>query len=129
MLRFKGRITRSDVIGALCTLGALLIILHLRYLDRNRTATASAPQNDVSMEDAPDVELVVASMKHENTSWLLEYFPDWHSSIYVVDDPEAALTVPMNKGRESMVYLTCVHLLPIRSSSSEVSVNAKIYAI
>ncbi|KAL2006898.1 hypothetical protein VTN00DRAFT_9566 [Thermoascus crustaceus] len=108
MLRFKGRITRSDVIGALCTLGALLIILHLRYLDRNRTATASAPPNDVSTEDAPDVELVVASMKHENTAWLLEYFPTWRSSIYVVDDPEAALTVPMNKGRESMVYLTYI---------------------
>ena len=55
------------------------------------------------------IELVVASMKHENTSWVHEYLPDWYSSIYVVDDPDAALTVPKNKGNEAMVYLTYAH--------------------
>lgn len=54
-------------------------------------------------------DLVVASMKSDNTSWLFEYFPDWHKSIYVVDDKNAELTVEVNKGRESMVYLTYVH--------------------
>jgi len=52
------------------------------------------------------VDIVVASMKHENTSWVRQYLPDWSHSIYVVDDPSAALTVPKNKGREAIVYLT-----------------------
>ena len=51
-------------------------------------------------------DMVVASMKKDNTAWLFEEFPDWHKSIYVVDDPNADLTVQQNKGRESMVYLT-----------------------
>lgn len=51
-------------------------------------------------------DMVVASMKKDNTSWLFENFPDWHKSIYVVDDESAELTVDRNKGRESMVYLT-----------------------
>lgn len=51
-------------------------------------------------------DMVVASMKDDDTSWLFEFFPDWHKSIYVVDDKSAPLTVPRNKGREGMVYLT-----------------------
>ena len=51
-------------------------------------------------------EIVVASMKSDDTSWLAEYFTDWSRSVYVVDDQKAALTVTQNKGRESMVYLT-----------------------
>lgn len=51
-------------------------------------------------------DMVVASMKSDDTSWLTEYFPDWPKSIYVVDDKHAPLTVMRNKGRESMVYLT-----------------------
>ncbi|KAJ9302949.1 hypothetical protein DTO271G3_323 [Paecilomyces variotii] len=53
-------------------------------------------------------DLVVASMTKDDTSWLFEYFPDWHKSIYVVDDEDAELTVEINKGRESMVYLTYI---------------------
>lgn len=52
------------------------------------------------------MDMVVASMKKDNTSWLYEHFPEWHKSIYVVDDSSADLTVAHNKGRESMVYLT-----------------------
>lgn len=55
-----------------------------------------------------DVELVVASLKQQNTSWYLTYFPDWKSNIYVVDEAAATLTVPQNKGNEAMVYLTYV---------------------
>lgn len=54
------------------------------------------------------VDVVVASMKKENTSWISAAFPQWTHRIYVVDDPDAALTVPMNKGHEVMVYLTYV---------------------
>jgi hypothetical protein len=56
--------------------------------------------------------VVVASQASENATWLTEYFPQWEKNIYRVDDPDAPLTVPMNKGRESMVYLTYVLTRP-----------------
>lgn len=52
--------------------------------------------------------VVVASQASENATWLDEFFPNWEKNIYRVDDPDAPLTVPKNKGRESMVYLTYV---------------------
>lgn len=51
-------------------------------------------------------ELVVASLKGDDVSWLYNNITEWTKNIYVVDDPSASLTVPVNKGRESMVYLT-----------------------
>ena len=56
-------------------------------------------------------ELVVASLKGDDTSWMQEYLPDWKANIYIVNDATAELTVPKNKGREAMVYLTWVVLL------------------
>jgi hypothetical protein len=53
--------------------------------------------------------IVVASQASENATWLEEHFPQWEQNIYRVDNPDAPLTVPKNKGRESMVYLTCVY--------------------
>jgi hypothetical protein len=53
--------------------------------------------------------IVVASQKSEDATWLEKYFPRWEQNIYRVDNPNAPLTVPKNKGRESMVYLTCAH--------------------
>lgn len=50
--------------------------------------------------------VVVASQASENATWIGEAFPKWEQHIYRVDDPDAPLTVPKNKGRESMVYLT-----------------------
>ena len=55
-----------------------------------------------------DVEMVVASLKRENITWLDDYLLNWKKNIYVVDDPTAELTVPTNKGREAMVFLTYV---------------------
>ncbi|KAK1762914.1 hypothetical protein QBC33DRAFT_460525 [Phialemonium atrogriseum] len=57
----------------------------------------------------PAVEIVVASMKHEDTRWIPRYIAEWPRQVYVVDDPHSPLTVPVNKGREAMVYLT--HLI------------------
>jgi hypothetical protein len=62
------------------------------------TATRGAIQKD----------LIVASMIGDNTTWLYDSLPDWHKSIYIVDDKYADLTVSTNKGRESMVYLTYI---------------------
>ncbi|KAJ4376281.1 hypothetical protein N0V83_001564 [Neocucurbitaria cava] len=52
--------------------------------------------------------VVVASQASENATWLSQYFPLWEKNIYHVDDANAPLTVPKNKGRESMVYLTYI---------------------
>ncbi|KAI3317368.1 hypothetical protein HD806DRAFT_515294 [Xylariaceae sp. AK1471] len=57
-------------------------------------------------EQDHELELVVASTKKEDTSWLHTFLPAWHKNIYVADDTTAPLTVPKNKGREAMVYLT-----------------------
>jgi hypothetical protein len=59
-------------------------------------------------EDDDTKELVVASLKGDAVSWISQHLPEWKASIYTVNDPTASLTVPANKGRESMVYLTCV---------------------
>ena len=70
---------------------------------------ADRPSNAVSDPTAPartDVEIVLAKLRHEDTDWTAKYLPYWPRSIYVVDDPGAAHTVPMNKGREAMVILT-----------------------
>jgi hypothetical protein len=50
--------------------------------------------------------VVVASQASEDATWLDKHFPQWEKNIYRVDDSSAKLTVPKNKGRESMVYLT-----------------------
>ncbi|KAK4101453.1 hypothetical protein N658DRAFT_386029, partial [Parathielavia hyrcaniae] len=51
-------------------------------------------------------EIVVASLRREDTTWVHLFLPAWLRSVYVVDDPSAELTVPKNKGREAMVYLS-----------------------
>ncbi|KAI0203350.1 hypothetical protein F4808DRAFT_458113 [Astrocystis sublimbata] len=64
------------------------------------------PELERQAQQARELELVVASVRAENTSWFHTYLPSWHKNIYVADDPSAAFTVPQNKGREAMVYLT-----------------------
>ncbi|EJP66748.1 uncharacterized protein BBA_04041 [Beauveria bassiana ARSEF 2860] len=63
-----------------------------------------------------ELEIIVAATKEENVTWLHDYLLDWPKNIYVVDDQQAALTVPENKGREAMVVLTYIidryHTLP-----------------
>ncbi|KAJ5146541.1 Lipase class 3 [Penicillium bovifimosum] len=71
-------------------------------------AQQHAKTDELAHPESKHKTMVVASMKHDDTSWLTEYFPDWPKSIYVVDDKHARLTVTRNKGRESMVYLTYI---------------------
>ncbi|KAF2798288.1 hypothetical protein K505DRAFT_233696 [Melanomma pulvis-pyrius CBS 109.77] len=67
---------------------------------------------DVEKQDGVKGEkrtaVVVASQQSEDPTWLDKYFPHWEKNIYKVDDKTAKLTVPKNKGRESMVYLTFI---------------------
>ncbi|KAI7975122.1 hypothetical protein EIK77_002145 [Talaromyces pinophilus] len=110
-------ITGHGVGGALATLAAL----------QYRTATSlipGIPATSVQLMEAVQAaipapgptstrgaikkDLIVASMVGDNTTWLYDSLPDWHKSIYIVDDKYADLTVSTNKGRESMVYLTYI---------------------
>jgi hypothetical protein len=49
---------------------------------------------------------VVASLENDDTSRLYDHLSDWKVERFVVNNPSAQLTVPKNKGREPMVYLT-----------------------
>ncbi|RYC55745.1 hypothetical protein CHU98_g10464 [Xylaria longipes] len=70
---------------------------------------AATPHIRPTQSAPAELDLVVASMSKENTTWLHTYLPDnWRKNVYVVDDPTATLTVPENKGHESMVYLTYI---------------------
>lgn len=66
------------------------------------------PEPEAFEEPAPErIMLVVASQTTDNTTWLDGSFPSWEKSVYLTDAP-SNLSVPVNKGRESMVYLTSV---------------------
>lgn len=66
---------------------------------------------DLSVVQPAETELVLAAMWKSNMSWVHQNLPKWHANIYRAD-AEAALTVPMNKGNEAMVYLTYVQITP-----------------
>ncbi|KAK4136430.1 hypothetical protein BT67DRAFT_178524 [Trichocladium antarcticum] len=104
MLTLRGARPPSTPIVAVLVCGWLLVLhFYLQwdwFFPFSNTHTTSSP---------PEAQLVIASLKHEDTSWVRHHLPSWSHSIYIVDDPRAALTVPKNKGREAMVYLT--HLI------------------
>jgi hypothetical protein len=52
--------------------------------------------------------LVIPRLTSENVSWIEEELPDLDTAIYVVNDPNAPLHPPKNKGNEAMVYLTYI---------------------
>jgi hypothetical protein len=61
----------------------------------------------------PDADrtLVVAKLREDDTSWVdraVKEDPHLRGAVYTVDDKNAALTVPKNKGHEVMVYLTYI---------------------
>ncbi|KAI0391894.1 hypothetical protein F5Y17DRAFT_478245 [Xylariaceae sp. FL0594] len=83
----------------------------------HHAAAAPSPESAAAAAAADrDLELVVASIQSEDTSWFHTHLPHWHKNIYVADysPPTSSssssspppLTVPQNKGREAMVYLT-----------------------
>lgn len=69
---------------------------------------------------APTVNLVVASIASEDTSWITSNFPSYNVKVYVADDPAATYTVPRNKGREANVFLT--YLIDHYDTLPEISV-------
>ncbi len=68
---------------------------------------ASWSSDSIPISQTPTSKaFIVASMKNDDTDWIQENLPSWDLIRYVVDDPKAKYTVPKNKGREAMVYLT-----------------------
>lgn len=63
----------------------------------------------VEFDERPMIEVLAATTKlDDTTSWWSNHMPGWMANFYIVDDPKVDLTVPKNKIRESMVYLTYV---------------------
>lgn len=54
--------------------------------------------------------LVVPKMKSEDLGWIESELPDMRVMAYEVDNEEAELRVPKNKGREAMVCCCCLTL-------------------
>ncbi|KAL7276330.1 hypothetical protein RUND412_000668 [Rhizina undulata] len=57
---------------------------------------------------SPSNRIVLTATKKDDLSWVRENLGDWEPVMYRVDDKNAEYTVPINKGRESMVYLTYI---------------------
>lgn len=86
------------------------LILGLASLLAMAIWTFSLPQayRLLPLRTQHEVTLLVSSMDADDTGWLNDYRPEWDKKIYVTDNHSAPLTVPINKGREAMVYLTYV---------------------
>ncbi|KAF2740152.1 hypothetical protein EJ04DRAFT_518942 [Polyplosphaeria fusca] len=110
------RFTAKNALITLIALLFLALFLHLKAELWDREPVVAPVEQDGKEEKAQQssatgarrTAVVIASQKTEDPKWLDEYFPQWEKNIYKVDDQDAPLTVPKNKGRESMVYLTFI---------------------
>ncbi|KAL8726327.1 MAG: hypothetical protein Q9181_006086 [Wetmoreana brouardii] len=59
-----------------------------------------------------DKVVIMAKVESEDTEWVAENLPDWQHAIYTVNpspnSTDNTLTTPVNKGHESMAYLTYI---------------------
>jgi hypothetical protein len=95
---------------ALLTVGLLItsyLFLYMTFLSDGRITNLRVSADS---QDLPGITkaFVVSSMKKDSTQWVEQFRPGWTIYRYVTDDPHAKYTVPRNKGREAMVYLTFV---------------------
>ena len=111
---------RSRVFIYLGLAVTLLLLSYQMILNQSPTmiATGKTIEDSIADDDpfAPDPvrpaekELVFAAMEASNMSWVEEHLPDWRTNIYRADAKgQDALTVPINKGNEAMVYLTYIY--------------------
>lgn len=94
--------------------GTIVLLTYILILNTPESSQPRWPVADTtwtlrttSEDELERVALVVASQTTDNTTWLEESFPTWEKAVYLTDAP-SNLSVPVNKGRESMVYLTFV---------------------
>lgn len=104
ILPFRSRTSSRYLITTLIILAATFLSLFNHGQERSHPFTRTIPPQF----EVPPLEkvLVVASLKEENTRWIQQRLPKWPVANYIVDDPSAEFHVPLNKGREAMVYLT-----------------------
>lgn len=94
----------------------LVLIAFSLFLKNPFTSSSPKPQasfpakEDISVGTTPQRSktLVVSSMKKDDTRWIEQNIGGWDIHRYITDDATARYTVPKNKGREAMVYLTWV---------------------
>lgn len=87
-------------------------------LPRSSSGLSRAWSDDkANQRPSDDVALIVVSETTENTTWLEDAFPAWRKAIYLTD-AQSELHVPANKGRESIVYLTCATHKPPSSHAN-----------
>ena len=90
----------------------LVLIYYLYHIHQSQSSTdILIEHNEIQKfpeSTKPRIGTVVASQSRENTTWLPTFFPEWNHNIYVADQPSATLSVPKNKGREGMTYLTFI---------------------
>ncbi|KAH6625440.1 hypothetical protein C7974DRAFT_201313 [Boeremia exigua] len=79
-----------------------------KTLQVNGGSTSSSVLDAKGRAKERKTAVVVASQAGEDAAWIGAAFPGWTTHVYRVDEPGAKLTVPKNKGRESMVYLTYI---------------------
>ena len=118
------RFTRNFVASAL--FGAIVLLVYILRMTPSNPSQLQWPFRYTGMtlratdKHRPErVALVVASQTTDNTTWLEESFPTWEKAIYLTDAP-SNLSVPVNKGRESMVYLTFVNPDMIRRPYTDI---------
>lgn len=112
---WRGRRRTNAIVFSCCAIFLFLFYRGILFPNQHHqnvnvpVARNEAPaEASVEVPGKDSIELVVASMKKENVTWLDNYLMDWKKVIYVVDDPKALHTVPVNKGREAMVFLTYI---------------------
>lgn len=88
-------------------LAALFVTLIIRF-----TLSPSKPHHRKPINTHPHLSraLIIASTTSSNLTWLSPALQSshWTPYVYVTDNPNAELAVPMNKGNEAMVYLTWI---------------------
>ena len=75
-----------------------------------QSPTGITPKNNTASTNSSHPErnkIVIAHLHDEDVSWVEVELPNWGRALYIVDQPNAStLHTPINKGRESMAYLT-----------------------
>jgi hypothetical protein len=104
--RFSKNLVAAVIFGTIVLLVYIVLSNTTEFSQPRWSFLDNASTLRATSEAEPErVALVVASQTTDNTTWLEESFPVWEKAIYLTDAP-SNLSVPVNKGRESMVYLT-----------------------
>ncbi|KAF2493338.1 hypothetical protein BU16DRAFT_489848 [Lophium mytilinum] len=106
-------LTRRIPVRLALASGIAIFVLYYVYILQLQPPTEIEPgrfEHEFKTDaiNVAEKELVVASLRGDDTSWLDDFFPSWIKNVYVANDHTAILTVPTNKGREAMAYLTYI---------------------